>query len=115
MEGLQGLACWIAEHLAELGNFVLAAVVAWTALEGRKINRRLAEAELDPFITITIEQQRSYPSFFDLVIKNAGRGPARRVVFDVDPDTPIWGNDNRRLTDIAFVKRGLDYLAPGQD
>jgi hypothetical protein len=48
---------------AFVGNFVFAGVVAWTAVVGMKLNRRLTDAELDPAITVYIEPDRHHFSF----------------------------------------------------
>lgn len=115
MDVLQDVANWIPNHLTELVSLIFAGVVAWSAWGGTKLNRRLAEAELDPFVTIYIEPQRIYPYFLDLVIKNVGRGPARQLTFIVEPDVPLWSNDTHRLTNIAIFRRGMDFLAPSQE
>ena len=88
MNWLQDLGYWFADNWTDLGNLIFAAVVAWTAWVGVKLNRRLADAELDPAVTVYIEPQTLRWPFFDLVIRNAGRGPARNVRFTVEADKP---------------------------
>lgn len=80
------------------------------------MNRRLTEAELDPAITIYVEADRLHWLFFDLVIKNAGHGPARNIQFTVDPDIPVETNDpDSCLSRMAIFQRGISFMAPLQE
>lgn len=107
---------WLAANWTDLGNLVFAGVVAWTAWVTTRLSRRLAEAELDPAITVFIEGSRENFGLFDVVIKNLGRGAARNVRFRVEPDIPIEKDDEEsRLTQLAAIDKGLDYMAPLQE
>lgn len=116
METVRHFGCWFSNNWADLGNILFAAVVAWTAWAGVKLNRRLAEAELDPAISIYIEPDRVHWSFFDLVIKNAGRGAAWNVRFSVSPDIPIEpGEPDSRLSRMSLFQDGINFMAPFQE
>lgn len=108
-------------NLPTLASLIFAGVVAAAAVVSALLNRSLVKetialrkAETDPFVAVYIEQNEAGFSFFDLVIKNIGRGAAFNVSFGVLPDIPIWDGDEYRLTDATVMSDGLDFLAPGQ-
>lgn len=122
MEILSEILEWAGTNAPTLTSLVFAGVVAGAAVISALLNRNLVaetialrKAETDPFVAVYIEQSEAEFSFFDLVIKNIGRGPAFNVSFDVLPDIPIWIEDEYRLTDAAVIADGLEFLAPGQD
>lgn len=116
MDTLRDVGCWFADNWSDLGSVVFAAVVAWTAWLGVKLNRRLADAELDPAISVYIEPDRIRWSFFDLVIRNVGRGPAWNVRFTVSPDIPVETDDaDSRLSRMALIRDGINFMAPFQE
>lgn len=122
MEPLSDSWEWIRTNLPSLASLIFAGVVAGAAVVSAMLNRSLVKetialrkAETDPFVAVYIEQNEAGFSFFDLVIKNIGRGAAFKVKFTVSPDVPIWHDDEYRLTDAAVISDGLDFLAPGQD
>lgn len=53
--------------------------VAWAPVASMRLSRRLARAELDPAITVTLEMDPERFRVIYLVVKNAGRGSARNV------------------------------------
>jgi len=116
LDALRSIGCWLADNWSDLGSLLFAGVVAWTAWVGVKLNRRLAEAELDPAISVYIEPDRMQWSFFDLVIKNAGRGSARNIRFTVTPDLPVEPDDrDSRLSRMAMFRDGINFMAPLQE
>lgn len=116
MDELRDIGCWVADHLAVLAELLFAGVVAWTAVVGLRLNRRLADAELDPAITVYLEPDQLHWTLFDLVIRNAGRGTARNVRFTVEPDIPVDTDDqDSLLTRMAIFRRGINFMAPLQE
>lgn len=116
MELFRDTGRWFTDYWTELGSLFFAAVVAWTAWVGVKLNRRLIDAELDPAITVYLEQDPMHFSFLILVIKNAGRGVARNIRFAVKPDIPVEANDpSTQLSRLAVFDRGISIMAPMQE
>jgi hypothetical protein len=107
---------WALGNFPELVSLIFAGVVAWTAIQSVKLNRRLVDAELDPAISVDLEVDRHRFQVLDLVIRNTGRGSARNVRFVVDPDEPIvTARADSRLTRMAIFRDGLKYLGPQQE
>lgn len=106
---------WSGEHLTELLGILFTGVVAWSAVISTRLSRRLADAELDPLLTMYLEPQQFQPFFVDLVLKNSGRGPAKQVKFEVVPNINLWQGDDFKLTHLAFIRDGLGFLAPYQE
>lgn len=132
MDRLSDFGCWLVDNFATIADLAFTGAVAFAAIVGIRLNRRLVEetshlrrAETDPFVAIYIEYQRLRPSFFDMVIQNVGRGPAHDINFSIDPDIPIWvGNDeegnegnmrSHRLTNLAVFRSGIKFMAPMQE
>lgn len=107
---------WIVSNWSDVGTFLFTGVVAWTAIIGILLNRRLVDAELDPAVTVYIELRRYAHSSFDLVIKNAGRGAAQNVTFRVESESPGETEERaRRLSNMAIFQRGIAFLGPSQE
>jgi len=135
LDRLTDIGCWLVDNFAIIADLFFAAAVAFAAVVGVRLNRRLVEetsqlrrAETDPFVAVFIEYQRLRPSFLDMVIRNAGRGPAYDITFSVDPDVPVWvveqeeddgGQERReegpRLTDLAVFQNGIKAMVPSQE
>jgi hypothetical protein len=98
-------------QLGASGNGVFGAVVAWTGWISLQLNRRLTDDEVDPAITVYFERSRDQFTFFDLVVKNVGRGIARNVTFVVVPDTSLSASQEHRLAAISMFQRGIPRRA----
>lgn len=131
---LADFGCWIADNFATIADLAFAGAVAVAAIVGIRLNRRLVEetshlrhAETDPFVAVYVEYQRLRPSMLDVVILNAGRGPAYDVRFTVEPDIPLWvieadeedeGSEEiegPRLSGFGLFQNGLKFIAPSQE
>lgn len=116
MDWLSSLVVWLSDNPATWIELIFAAVVAWSAWVSVSLNRRLAEAELDPAITIYLERDRLHFSFFDLVIRNAGRGTARNVKLRAEPDIPVdITDDESRLSRLGIFQQGISMMGPLQE
>jgi hypothetical protein len=116
MDWHRSLVGWLTDNPATWIELIFAGVVAWAAWVGVNLNRRLAAAELDPAITVYLERDRLHFSFFDLVIRNAGRGTARNVKLRAEPDIPVDTTDeDSRLSRMAIFQRGVSMMGPLQE
>ncbi len=48
----------------------------------------------------------------DMIIRNVGLGPAYSIKFEINPDFEY--SKGRFLSELGFMKNGLEYLAPNQ-
>ncbi len=83
-----------------------------------RANREMVEemrqtriAQDRPHILVDIDF--TYAPAFDIVIQNIGRGPAKNVKFDPLPD--LLNSRGKNISDFAYFKDGLDFLAPGAE
>jgi hypothetical protein len=107
---------WIASNWSEVGTLLFTAMVAWTAVVGNRLNRRLTDTELDPAITVYVEPNRHEFFWLELVVKNVGRGSARNITLHASPEVPLeTGDDTSRLSDLAIFQRGVSFMATGQE
>jgi hypothetical protein len=109
-------------NFSAFANLVFAGTVAGAAVVALILNRgmlaetsALRKAETDPFVAVYLEQGRAGVFFFDLVIRNVARGPAFDVSFVVAPDVELEEEDDGKLSDIALIRNGIEFMAPGQE
>ena len=60
---------------------------------------------------VLVDPDYSYMPALDLVVQNIGRGPAKNIRFTFSPD--ILNSEGQSLSELAYFKDGLDFLAPG--
>lgn len=116
---MQAVIDW-ANNNAGILNLLFAAMVAVATVVTTWLNQRLVretaslrKAETDPDIALYIEPRRFQNSFFDVVIRNVGRGPAYNVSFVLDE---YWaGKRDSPFYEMALFRDGLKYLAPDQE
>lgn len=116
MDDLRNLLSGIGTNWSAIVTLIFSGVVTWAAVINTRINARLADAELHPSISVFLELDHESRWFFDLVVRNSGRGIARNVRFQINPDIPVEiNNPESRLTRIAFIRDGLGHLGSGQE
>jgi hypothetical protein len=94
---------------------VAVATVVTTVLNQRLVRETvsLRKAETDPDIALYIEPRKHQHGFYNVVIRNVGRGPAYRVSFLMDRS---WdGLKDSHFSDMVLFKDGVKYLAPDQE
>ncbi|MEE9282982.1 MAG: hypothetical protein V3U49_02775 [Nitrososphaerales archaeon] len=74
--------------------------------------RRLREAQTEPKISVIYQPREEWINFIDLVIQNIGLGPAYEIRFKIKDDFEYMKGE--LLSQLGFIKRGIDYLAPDQ-
>lgn len=92
---------------------VAAATVFYVKLTSRLVeeSRLLRESQAQPHVAVRVQLNQAAFGFVDLVVENAGLGPAYDVSFAFTPDFELETNPKRRLGDIGFLRNGLRYLA----
>lgn len=116
MDDPSNLLSGIGTNWSTIVTLIFSGAVAWAAVINTRVSARLADAELHPSISVFLELDHDRRWFFDLVVRNSGRGIARNVRFQINPDIPLEINDpESRLTRIAFIRDGLGYLGSGQE
>lgn len=104
------------DNWSTLVTLLFSGIVTWSAVINTRLSTRLADAELLPAVSVYLELDKERRWFFDLVVRNSGRGVARNVRFEVIPDIPVDTSDpESRLTRVAFIREGLGHLASGQE
>lgn len=116
MDCIGDMGAWIARNWADLGTFMFTDVVAWTAIVGNRLNRRLVDAELDPAITVSVQPDPHQFFLIELVIKNVGRCAARTITLCASPDVPVEpAEESSRLSEMAIFQSGIPFMAPSQE
>jgi len=107
---------WIEEHPASAIELIFAGVLAWAAVASMRLSSRLAGAELDPAITVTLELDPDRLWIIHFVVRNAGRGSARNVRLSTEADHSISpGHPDDKLTRMAIFRTGLPFMGPQQE
>ena len=115
---LQGFLAFIIQN-QESVSFLLSFAVAITTsvdafltalrvLDTREMKRR----QIEPMVSITLQQREEGIALFDMIIQNIGPGTAYNVSFNVQPDLEC--ELGRSLSEIGLFRKGLSYLAPNQ-
>ncbi len=91
------------------------ATVVYAILTWRLVSetRQMREAQTEPIISIIIKPKDEWKNFIDLIVKNIGPGSAHMINFQVNPDFEY--EKGKYLSEINFIKKGLNYLSPGQE
>ena len=87
---------------------VVYAILAWKLVSE---TRTMREVQTEPKVSAILQPREDWINFVDLIIQNIGLGPAYNVKFEVNPDFEDIGG---KLSDIGFIKNGLNYMAPNQ-
>ncbi len=79
-------------------------------------NRKLREMQISPKVSVSYEPHKDNIALINLVIKNVGLGPAYDIKFEITPDIKGYnGKAEKLLSEYAFFKKGIKYLAPAQE
>ena len=73
---------------------------------------RILKASNTPEITVSLHPHEAYIHCVMLCVENIGTGAARNIQFQTDLSFKPDGE--RALEDVGFLKKGIDYLGPGQ-
>lgn len=73
---------------------------------------KMRKAQTAPEIAMTIQPRENWINFIDMVIENIGLGSARNIRFEAISDFEY--EDGKFVSNIGYIKNGLDYLAPKQ-
>jgi len=77
--------------------------------------RKLREAETEPEISVYLDKNSLLMAYLDIVVKNIGKGPARRIKFSFNPDSELLKRQtDTKLVNLGYFK-GINYLAPNQE
>ena len=79
-----------------------------------KESKEMREALNAPKVIAVIEPFPDRVSLIELVIKNIGFGAAFNIAIKVEPDF-MCHSGKKLLSEHSFVKRGISYLAPGDE
>jgi hypothetical protein len=100
---------------AAIALFVVTAVLAYFTWQNSKATKRLAEAQTEPSISISLQQRGRWADLLDLVIQNIGSGEAFDVKFEAKTDFTIKSTMpgyQKRFQDLNIIKNGLKQIAP---
>ena len=94
--------------LMVISAFLLAGITWWYV----HLTRQLLKVTHKPEILVYLCPSETYFNCINLCVQNVGTGLARDVKFtgnlSFSPDNDL------RLGEIGFIKKGIDYLGPGQ-
>jgi len=94
--------------------FVAGATVMYAILTRKLVSetKKMREAQTEPKISVTIQPSDHWLMIINMVIQNIGLGPAYNISFKINPDFEF--DKGEFLSELGFIKRGLNYLAPNQ-
>ena len=76
------------------------------------LTRRILKAASTPEIAVSLRPHEAHINCVMLYIENIGSGAARNIQFQTDLSFKPDGE--RALEEVGFLKKGIDYLGPGQ-
>ena len=76
------------------------------------LTRRILKAASTPEIAVSLRPHEAHIHCVMLCIENIGSGAARNIQFQTDLSFKPDGE--RALEEVGFLKKGIDYLGPGQ-
>ncbi len=96
------------------GALLAVTTLVYAIITGRMLleTKRMRQSQTEPHVFITVRRAERTSILLNMVIQNIGAGPAYKLRFRVEPDIMI--RPERKLSDINLVRRGFNYLAPGQ-
>ena len=101
------------EAITLIFSFVVTtSTVFYAILTWRLISEtiKMRKAQTEPRISIYVQPCQVSMSFFDIVIKNIGLGPAYDVRFEILEEFDV--KEGRKLSEIDFIKEGINYMPP---
>ncbi len=77
---------------------------------------KMRKVQTEPEISLTIQPEKHYAHYFDMIIENIGLGSARNVHFEVLTDLKLELKEKPEMlvSDIGYIKHGIKYIAPKQ-
>jgi len=93
---------------------VTLATVLYVILTGKLVSesRKMREVQTEPNIFVCLHSKEEWISLIDLEIQNIGLGAAYNLNFGLNPDFEY--SKGRFLSELNFIKNGVNYLAPNQ-
>lgn len=88
---------------------VVYAILTWKLVSETK---KMREIQIEPKVFVYVQPREECINVIDIIIKNAGLGPAYDIEFNINPD--FQQISGKLLSEIGFLKDGLKYLAPNQ-
>lgn len=71
---------------------------------------KMRKAQTEPQVAMYLQPCQASFSFFDLIVKNIGSGPAYDVKFEVIEEFDV--KEGRKLSEVDFIKEGIAYMPP---
>lgn len=108
---------WILEYIPAVIGLAVAITIARYTRSTNELTKRLTEAQLNPYIIAVLENEPGDDNYFELVIRNVGKSPARRIKinFDFHHGSPISKPVEERISQVAFLNEEVSYLGPSQE
>ena len=99
---------------ANQGVVIGSAIVVLVGITGYYVylTWRMLKANNTPEIAISLQPHEAHVNLVMLCIENIGTGAARNIQFRTDLSFKPDGE--RALEEVGFLKKGIDYLGPGQ-
>lgn len=88
---------------------VIYAILTWKLVSETK---KIRKVQTEPKIAVIIQPSERHVNIIDMEIQNIGLGPAFYLKFSIDPDFEYM--KGKFLSEIGFIKNGLNYLSPNQ-
>lgn len=91
------------------GATIVYAILTWKLVSETK---KIRKVQTEPDVCAYIETIGGWMPFTRLKIENIGLGPAHDIKFEINQDFEVA--EDLKLSDLAFIKHGIRYLAPKQ-
>lgn len=73
---------------------------------------KMRKVQTEPNVSVFIQPKEEFNYIIDMFIQNIGLGPARDIIFEVQPDFEYISG--QFLSEVTLIKNGINYLAPNQ-
>jgi len=103
-----------ASFLVVFSLVVAVSTMFYAILTGKLVSetRKMREVQTEPNIFVSLQSKEHWIGLIDLMIQNIGLGAAYNLKFELEPDFEY--SKGRFLSELNFIKNGVNYLAPNQ-
>lgn len=75
--------------------------------------RKMRKIQTEPLVSLKLQYRDDFETAIDLIIKNIGKGSAKNINFNIEPN--LIDPFGRLVNDRNIIKSGIEYLEPNQE
>ena len=118
MSTIYNLVCnlTVSKDIADISlTFILAVATVFLTYYTYKLvdeTRRIRKSQLQPYISIYLEEAETDPSLLFIIFQNIGQGIAYDLTFDIKQDLGDYGHEATKIGERGLFKEGMKFCPP---